>query len=116
MTSPKMIAAMLMLVSAAATAHAAPSSCPGVFEATSNVRQSLTSATEGATSGRIKRSYDSAYAAGRREAIAAWSAKVRGQCGRAFSRWSKAQDKTVEACDQAMGGRFAVCAKAIPAR
>ena len=107
-------AATLALGLATCTANAAP--CTGPIEAMSSGLQALTPAFENVTPAQIKRSQDQAMAKGRREAIAAWSAKVRRDCAGRSSLWIRASAKSVEACDQAMGGRFSVCVRATPGR
>ena len=97
-------------------ANAQDVSCRGTVSGTSSVQQSLTPATDGATPARIKRSYDRAFAAGRRQAIAAWHGKVQQNCAGASSNWHRSRNRKVAACDFAMGGRFAVCASATPGR
>jgi hypothetical protein len=93
----------------------AQSVCSAVIK-TESAQSSLTNATDGATPAKIRRSYNKAFARGRTAGIAAWSAKVRQDCAGQSARWRFARDKKVEACDQAMGGRFTVCVSAVPGR
>ena len=90
--------------------------CSGTVRGVSNVQQSLTSATDGATPARIKRSYRAAFAIGRQQAIANWHIKVRQNCPNASPNWFRSRHQKVEDCDRAMGGRFAVCVNATPGR
>jgi hypothetical protein len=107
-------AAITALAVGLAASSAAAAICDGPIEAISRAQRALTSATDGATPGAIKRSYDRALAAGRREAIAAWSAKVRQRCPNSSSLWLRATNKSANACDRAMGGKFQVCARGTP--
>jgi len=112
MSRMTIIAASLALGLGAVAAHA--ERCTGAVEGHSSVQHALTSATDGATPEKIERSYHRAFAAGRDEAIAAWSRKAVAACSRSHGSWAKAADKSLTECDRAMGGRFTVCAKAIP--
>ena len=98
------------------TGHAQGVACAGTISATSGTQRALTPATDGLTKRQISRSYQRAFAAGRRQAIADWSAKVRQQCASVSPTWLRARNRTIEACDQGMGGRFAVCVSARPGR
>jgi hypothetical protein len=108
-------AAMFALSLTGVAAHAADTTCLEPLKGTSE-QQSLTSATDGVTARQIKRSYAKAFAAGRAAAIAEWQGKVSKACPGRTTAWLRAKSKTVEACDQAMGGRFTVCVSAIPGR
>jgi hypothetical protein len=110
-----LVAALLAAACAAPPARAEPA-CAGAVSASSTVHHALTPAFPGATAAVITRSYARAFAAARSEAIAAWSAKVGRQCRGASRRWRQAREKVVAECDRAMGGRFSVCAQAVPAR
>ena len=108
--------AALALGLGAATANATDHRCLRPVEVMSPGHQALTPAYETATPAQIKQSWEQEFAAGRHEAIAVWKAKVAAQCPGSSHLWIRAHAKTIEACDQAMGGRFAVCVKAVPAR
>jgi hypothetical protein len=108
--------AALALNLATSAAHAADTTCLEPLKGTSGMQQSLTSATDGVTAAQIKRSYAKAFKAGRAEAIAEWQGKVLKACPDRTTSWLRANTKTVEACEQAMGGRFSVCISAIPGR
>jgi hypothetical protein len=109
------IAIAAALACIAASSAAAGQGCLGAIAASSQVHHALTTAHEGATPAAIKRSYARAFAAARDEAIAAWRAKVRMQCPTASALWRRAVARSVTECDRAMGGRFTVCARALPA-
>lgn len=113
-TEFQIAAACLAAVFASAGAAVAEPLCRQPVEAASGVQKALTSAYDNVTPGQIKRSYDRAFAAGRRQAIAAWKAKVAARCPSNSGLWLRASGKSVEACDQAMGGRFSVCVRATP--
>ena len=115
-TSVRLAIAATAIVITASAASAQGVRCNGVIRAESGTQQALTPATDGATPARIKRSYDAAFAIGRRQAIAAWHDKVQRNCRGASSLWFRAANKRIEECDRAMGGRFTVCAIARPAR
>ena len=90
--------------------------CSGVITAQSTVHKSLTNATDGATKAKIEASYKKEFAAARAQALARWSSKVSTSCPRSSHFWIRAKGKKVEECDRAMGGRFSVCASAVPAK
>ena len=110
------IAALLTLASVTGASAATGTTCQAAITGTSGVQQALTGATDGVTQRQIKQSYAKAFAAGRRDAIAAWSARASKACPGHSPRWFRASSKNVTVCDQAMGGRFSVCASAIPGR
>jgi hypothetical protein len=109
-------AAILVLGLTGGAGRAADTTCLQSLKGTSGMQRSLTPATDSATPRLIKRSYAKAFAAGRAEAIAEWQGKVNKACPGRTSVWLRAKSRTVEACDQAMGGRFAVCVSAVPGR
>ncbi len=96
------------------TANAA--TCSGAITVQSPVHKSLTSATDGATKAKIDAAYKREFAAARSQALARWSAKVSTSCPGKSHFWLRAKNKKVEECDRAMGGRFSVCASAVPAK
>jgi hypothetical protein len=98
------------------TEPANAATCSGVITVQSSVHKSLTSATGGATKAKIDASYKREFAAARAQALARWSTKVSTSCPGKSHFWLRAKNKKVEECDRAMGGRFAVCASAVPAK
>ena len=107
-------AAAITLVLGTACAQASPH-CQGPISAEVNTHQALTLAHDGATPARVARSYAQAFAVARQEAIAAWARKVYAQCPHMAASWQRAAARQVEECDRAMGGRFTVCVRAVPA-
>jgi hypothetical protein len=93
----------------------AQSTCSAAIK-TESSQSSLTNSTDGVTPDKIRRSYNAAFARGRAVALAAWTAKIRQECHGRSTRWSRSRDQKIEACDQAMGGRFTVCVSAVPGK
>lgn len=106
--------AITLALGLAATPSGAAERCKAPVEGRSRVQHALTPATDGATAASIKRSYDHALEIGRRQAIKDWTAKAVAACAGSRGNWSTALQRSVGECDRAMGGRFTVCARAIP--
>jgi hypothetical protein len=109
-----LLATAVLAATCGAPARAEPG-CGGAVSGSSAAHHALTPAFPGATAAAITGSYARAFAAARAEAIAAWSAKVGRECRGASRRWRQARETVVAECDRAMGGRFSVCAQAVPA-
>jgi hypothetical protein len=107
---------ILAVATGLGTIPANAANCSGVISVQSSVHKSLTSATDGATKAKIDASYKKEFAAARAQALARWSTKVSTSCPRNSHFWIRAKGKKVEECDRAMGGRFSVCASAVPAK
>ena len=98
------------------TCSMAQAACPDRISVQSPGHQSVTFASDGVTPAQVKASYNAAFAAGRAEAIAAWQNRTKVRCPGHSARFYRATSRQIEACDQAMGGRFAVCVSGKPAR
>jgi len=109
--------ALLLAAAIALISHpAVAASCTQRIVGESRVHQALTGAHDGATASKIEAAYTRAFAVARTQAINAWRAKVRATCPGRSTLWLRATRTKIEECDRAMGGRFTVCASAIPAK
>jgi len=95
-------------------AVAAPLDCHGPIKAEVSGRF-LTGAYDVPASV-IKRDQHEALAVARQNAIAAWRGKVAAHCPGLSTSWLRAQDRSADVCDQAMGGRFTFCVAARPVK